>query len=159
VPSDPVIAFARRLARRRHNLRREDADDIVAQALLDFVRADRGGRQCDDGLFLVIVRRRISDFRRSRRSELPLGEAPSAACRIEDGHLVERTLQERLIRMSAARGRLDKRRLLAVTTRIFAGSTFAEACRVSGIPRGSQSRYRRILQELLGTSLDRAPSH
>jgi DNA-directed RNA polymerase specialized sigma24 family protein len=158
VPSEPVIAFARRLARRQR-LCREDADDVVAQAFLDFVRADRGGRRCDDGLFLVIVRRRISDFWRSRRSEIPLRETPSVACRIDDRHLVERALQERLLRMSVARGRLDKRRLLAVTTRIFAGSTFAEACRASGIPRGSQARYRRTLRELLGRSLDRRMPH
>ena len=155
VPSQPAIAYARRLVRRQYQVRYEDADDIIAQALLDFVRAaDRCGRRCSDGLFLVIVRRRICDFWRSRRSELPLRAASSVPCRIDDGHLVERTLQERLLRVSTARGRLDRRRLLAVTTQIFAGSTFAEACRASGIPRGSQGRYRQTLRELFAMGLD-----
>ena len=67
--------------------------------------------------------------------------------------LMERTLRDRLLGISSTRSRLYRRRLLAVTSRILGGATFAEACRASGIPRGSQGRYRKSLQEFLETGI------
>jgi len=153
VPSEAVIAYARRLIRRQGRYSLEDVDDIIGQALLDFVRADRCGRPCSDGLFLVIVRRRSCDFWRSRRASPPIEAAPEVACWPNDDHLMERTLQESLLRVSAIRHRVDRRRLLGITRHVFSGATFAEACRAIGIPRGSQGRYRQYLRELV-TGLD-----
>jgi DNA-directed RNA polymerase specialized sigma24 family protein len=149
VPSESLIAYAHRLVRRQYQVRVEDADDVIAEALLDFVREQRRGRPCGDGLFLVIVRRRACDFWRGRRREVPLGSASSVACRLDDRHLLEEKIQERLLRLSTARSRLHRRRLLSVTKRIFEGATFSEACRASGIPRGSHGRYRLYLRSLL----------
>jgi len=148
-----VIAYARRLVRRQYQVGWEDAEDVVAEALLDFVRASRRGAACNDGLFLVIVRRRACDFWRNRRHDLPLGAAEAVACRLNVDSLMERTLRDRLLGISSTRSRLYRRRLLAVTSRILGGATFAEACRASGIPRGSQGRYRKSLQEFLETGI------
>jgi DNA-directed RNA polymerase specialized sigma24 family protein len=142
------------LVRRQYQIRAQDVDDIIAQALLDFVKADRRGRPCSDGLFLVIARRRACDFWRNRRTELPIAAASSVASKMDEGQLLERTIQERLLRAGSSRGRINKRRLLGITSRILAGATFAEACRAAGIPRGSQGRYRRTLQKLLTCDTD-----
>jgi hypothetical protein len=154
-----VIAYARRLVSRQYQVRREDAEDVVAEALLDFVRASRRRIVCSDGLFLVIVRRRACDFWRNRRHDLPLGAAETVACRLNVDSLMERSLRDCLLGINTSRSRLYRRRLLAVTRGILAGATFAEACRASRIPRGSQGRYRKSLQEFLeaGISPSRAP--
>jgi hypothetical protein len=70
-------------------------------------------------------------------------------CTPEDYHLDELLIQQRLLSVALSRHRLDKRRLIRITRQIFAGSTFAEACREAGVPRGSQGRYRRTLRDLL----------
>ena len=128
---------------------------MIAEALLDYVRAARRGCLCSDGLFLVIVRRRACDFWRGHANELPLKAASSVACKPNDGPLLERTLRDRLLRLSTARSPLHRRRLLAITSRIFEGATFAEACRASGIPRGSHGRYRKSLQDVLALRRER----
>jgi DNA-directed RNA polymerase specialized sigma24 family protein len=125
----------------------EDAEDIVADALLDFVRAGRRGMRLGDGLFLVIVRRRVCDFWRRRRCDVPLGAAVSLACGPDEAALLQRSLEDGLRRVR--RTRADRERLVGVTTRILAGDTFAEACKATGIPRGSQNRFRKTLRTLL----------
>src|SRR5262249_24327794 len=119
VPSASVLAYARRLARRRPRVSVEDAEDIVADALLDYVRAGRRGMRLGDGLFLVIVRRRACDFWRRRRHEVPLGAAVPLACGPDEGILLQRSLQDGLRRVR--RTRVDRERLVGVTTRILAG--------------------------------------
>ena len=147
VPSASVLAYARRLARRQSRVSVEDAEDIVADALLDFVRAGRRGMRLGDGLFLVIVRRRVCDFWRRHRRDEALGAAVSLACGPDEGPLLRRSIEEGLRRVR--RTRVDRERLVGVTTRILAGDTFAEACTATGIPRGSQNRVRQTLRTLL----------
>jgi DNA-directed RNA polymerase specialized sigma24 family protein len=156
-PTPQIIGYARRLIRRRYHASAQDTDDLVGQALLDFVEAGRGGRPCRDGLFLVIAHRRACDFWRRHRTELPLEAAAAVAYALDDSRLDERILRRRLRQAILAGSRLDKRRILGITNEILSGASFADACRATGVPRGSQGRYRQALRGLLAVELGLCP--
>jgi DNA-directed RNA polymerase specialized sigma24 family protein len=153
VPTPEIIGYARRLLLRQYHFHPQDLDDLIGQALLDLAVAAKRVCSNHDGLFLVIVRRRACDFWRRHRADLPLSEASRVTCTPEEYHLDEMLIQQRLLSVTLSRNRLDKRRLIRITRQIFAGSTFAEACREAGVPRGSQGRYRRTLRDLLTTEV------
>ena len=137
------------MIRRKHHIPEQEVDDVVASALLDFTIARSHGRECGDGLFLVIAHRRACDFWRTRHAELPLDAASRVANSFEDRHLDEREIQQSLFRCTLHRGVIERRRLLWITNRILGGESFSEACRASGVPRGSQTRYRERLRGFL----------
>ena len=124
---------------------------MIASALLDFTAMRRTGRECGDGLFLVIAHRRACDFWRAHRVELPLEAASRVASVPQEARLAERAIEERLLHSTLERGLLERRRLLRITHRILAGASFTEACRAAGVPRGSQARYRERLRCFLDT--------
>jgi hypothetical protein len=146
VPSARVLAYARQAFRRQFHLSFSDLDDLIAEALLEFVRS-RPILVSADGLFLTIARRlatrslcRPKDF--SLRAEI--GQVEPDTDRLEAG-LIERLL----VSQAGSSGHADMRRLKGVLHSIFAGDPFAEACRSNGIPRGSHSRYREMFQKQL----------
>lgn len=146
VPSPRILAYARRTLRRRFHVASSDVDDLIGEALLEFVRSGPLPVSAD-GLFLTIARR-LGGRRPGKPRELLL--------RDEIGHVepntdrLEAELIERLL-VSRARGsgHADLRRLKGVLHAIFADEPFAEACRSNGIPRGSHSRYREMLRKHL----------
>ncbi len=152
MPTVALIGYARRLLARRYHVPAQDVDDVIANAILDFILVGSSGRPCKDGLFLVIAQRRACDFWRAHRSELPLEAASRVACELDKDHLERRAIQERLLRTASVRSRLDTKRLLGIMRAIFAGASFAEACRQTAIPRGSQGHYRRFLRDFLCTT-------
>jgi DNA-directed RNA polymerase specialized sigma24 family protein len=135
----------------RHRLQPADVEDVLSQSILDFLSAALVDHPKNDGLFLVIARRRAVDFIRDRDRERTLYEDRRPSTSPDRTHL-EKDLMARAIRRYASENKnLDEKRLLAVADQVFEGASFAEACRESGIPRGSQNRYRRTL----GAFLDR----
>jgi DNA-directed RNA polymerase specialized sigma24 family protein len=148
-PTPEIIGYARRLLIRQYHAPAQDIDDLIGQALLDFVTVARAGRPCQDGLFLVIARRRACDFWRKRHAELPLDAARNVGYTLDDTHLQGQIIQRRLARETLSKGHLAKGRLRAITDRILAGSSFSEACKASGIPRGSRGRYRHALRSFV----------
>jgi hypothetical protein len=155
VPTVALIGYARRLIARRFHIPSQDVDDVVAASVLDFLSVGCSGRPCRDGLFLIIAQRRACDFWRAYRAQLGLDAASRVGCMPNVSRLEERMIQRQLLR-AAVGTRLDARRLLGITSRIFAGESFTEACRGIGVPRGSQGRYRQALRDLLErTSLRR----
>jgi len=151
VPTREIIAYARRLLLRQYHAHAQDIDDLIGQALLDFVTVARDGRPCQDGLFLVIVRRRACDFWRRRHAELPLDAARNVGYTFDDTQLQGQIIQRRLARATLSKSHLAKGRLRAITDRILAGSSFSEACEAIGVPRGSRERYRHALQGFVQT--------
>jgi hypothetical protein len=155
IPADAVIAYARRVVKRRHHVPDQDVDDVIATALLDFTVVRRSGRECGDGLFLVIAHRRACDFWRAHRDDLPLEAAERVWSVPQDARLAERAIEERLLQSTIRRGARERRRLLRITHDILAGASFAEACRATGVPRGSQARYRETLKSFLDSPVVR----
>jgi len=151
VPTPRVIGYARRLLFRQYHSNAQDIDDLIGQALLDFVAAARTGRPCQDGLFLVILRRRACDFWRRRHAEVPLDAARDVGYALDDTRLQTQFIQRRLARATLTKGVLAKVRLRAITDRILAGLSFSEACAATGIPRGSRERYRHALRSFVDT--------
>jgi hypothetical protein len=146
VPSPRILAYARRTLRRRFHLASSDLDDLIAEALLEFLRSGPLPVSAD-GLFLTIARRLAGRRLRRPRDLLlrgEIGRVEPDTDRLE-GQLIERLL----IRRARGSGHADLRRLKGVLHAILAGDPFAEACRGNGIPRGSHSRYREILRKHL----------
>jgi hypothetical protein len=134
---------------RQYHLHPRDVDDVISQALLDLVIAQKRAGVKSDNLFLVITRRRACDFWRRRKAEEKLVKSlpvSSSTYQEHGGEWIERLLQ----RPGVQSGRTDRRRLLGIVHLVLAGASFSEACRESAIPRGSQMRYRRVLQASLG---------
>lgn len=145
VPSPRILAYARRSLRGQFHVAALDIDDLIAEALLQFVRSGPPTISAD-GLFLTIVRRLAGRMPRERResSGAEIGQVEPDMDRLEAG-LIERLL----IKRARGSGHADMRRLVGVLHAIFAGDPFAEACRSNGIPRGSHSRYREMLRRHL----------
>jgi DNA-directed RNA polymerase specialized sigma24 family protein len=120
---------------------------VMSEAVLEVLLAPRHYSR-NDGLFLVIARRRASDFWRHRKVERSF--RASASTSLPDRERIDSVLIGRsLLRFVRGRTDLEKQRLLEVARAAIEGSSFAEACRIAGIPRGSQGRYREILKEFL----------
>jgi DNA-directed RNA polymerase specialized sigma24 family protein len=134
----------------RHRLQPADAEDVMSQAMVDFLSAPASTSR-SDGLFMVIARRRTADLLRERARERSLSAGRPLTVPPDRSHL-ERELLARAIRKYASEKNIrDPARLLAVADRVLDGSSFLQACRECGIPRGSQSRNRKTL----GAFLDR----
>jgi hypothetical protein len=148
LPTDDVVGYARRLLSRNYRVRPEDIDDTIQQALLDFIRAVKTeGSTSQDGLFVVIVRRRAVDSWRRRREPRPPGVESRFCARSEPG-LESFELREHLSWVMR-RARLDRGPWPDLVRHILAGDRFPEACKAAGIPEGSRGRYRRRLVDLL----------
>jgi DNA-directed RNA polymerase specialized sigma24 family protein len=137
----------------RHRLQPADVEDVVSEAVVEVLSAP-AGYSSGDGLFVMIAQRRALDLLRKRSREVPLRERRLTIP--PDRTHLDIELIERAIRRYAAKNpNTDAERLLGVTRRALQGSTFVEACRESGIPRGSQSRYRKTLEGFLDRFLRR----
>lgn len=143
-PSPEILERVRRMLIRQHRLQSADVEDVMSDSIVDLLSAPSR----NDGLFLVIARRRAVDFirRRSREQRQPISRRLSF---LPDRNHLERELLTRAICRYASEKNLDTSRLLSVANRVFDGASFSLACRESGIPRGSQSRYRKTLGEFL----------
>jgi len=131
-----------------------DVEDVISDAMVKFL-SPSAHQSNKDGLFVVIARRRAIDLLRNRSREVPLSEHRQLAVPPDRDHL-DRELLARAIRTYAAeRKNADAGRLLAVADGVLEGLSFVEACRESGIPRGSQSRYLKNLEEFLDRLLRR----
>jgi DNA-directed RNA polymerase specialized sigma24 family protein len=124
-------------------MRPADVEDVIGDAIVECLRfAQTSG--ITDGLFLVIAQRRALDLLRNRKREIQLsaGDQPATAPNRE--HLEEELFERAIHRYASVRRNVDETRLRALAGRVFEGCSLAEACRESGIPRGSQNRYRKI---------------
>jgi DNA-directed RNA polymerase specialized sigma24 family protein len=146
-PSEEAIHYARRLLIQRQKFNPSDADDIVSEALLDYLKAVKRFGPAE-GLFVTIVRRRAADFHRQKARQSNLAEIaiPAAVSpdvrRLETDALVRSTL-----RFFRRRPHANLFRLAGVVRRIADGESFPEACRSEAIPRGSRGRCLRALRE------------
>lgn len=66
VPSYAVLSQVDGMLLRRFHLMLADRQDVIAQALLDYVRAGLDVRRSNDAFFVVIARRRACDLLRHR---------------------------------------------------------------------------------------------
>ena len=152
VPTPEVLERVRRMLVHRYRLQLADAEDVVSASVLALLSTP-ANYSTGDGLFLAIVRRRAVDFLRSRNREVPLPQRRPLSVPPDRDHL-ERDLLARAIRRYAAeRKNADADRLIGVADRVQEGLSFVEACRESGIPRGSRNRYHKSLELFL----DRLP--
>jgi DNA-directed RNA polymerase specialized sigma24 family protein len=122
--------------------------------MVDILSAPANGSR-SDGLFMVIARRRAVDFLRRRSRERSLSVGRPLTVPPERSHLYGELLARAIRRYAAETRNADAERLVGVAARALEGSTFAQACRESGIPRGSQSRYRKTLAAFLDRLLRR----
>ncbi|HSE63612.1 MAG TPA: hypothetical protein VLG15_08365 [Thermoanaerobaculia bacterium] len=143
-----MIERVRGILFHRHGMRPADVDDVIGDALVDYLRFARTSA-ITDGLFLVIAQRRALDFLRRRKREIQLSASDQPATAPNREHLEGELLARAIHRYASARRNLDEARLLAVAGRILEGYSLAEACRESAIPRGSHSRYRKNLEGFL----------
>ncbi len=145
-----------RILARRYHLQTADRQDAIAEALLACVTAGGAIRVDMDGFFLVIACRRACDFwrRKSRETALTKKVAlPEPGKGFEERLLLEEIAQH----FFAAKPTLEKSRALRVIRKILAGAGFSEACRTTGIPRGSRRRYRSALQSCFQNVLHSSP--
>lgn len=151
------MRYARHLLIRKFRFSILDVEDVLAQAMADYLLAVKR-LAASGGLFLVIVHRRAADLRRRLSLERrAIVAAAVSGDSLPDGALEECFLLGTAARFAQSRPRLHRGRLVAVVRRVLGGDTLAEACRESGVPRGSQRRYRLVLQECFRT-LKRSPS-
>lgn len=144
-PTSQVVERVRKMLLHRHRLQPADVEDVMSDSMVDLLSSPSKS----DGLFLVIARRRAVDFLRRRARERPLSAGRPLTVPPERSHLKRELLARAIRRYASERKNLDTARLLAVAERVFDGSSFSQACRESGIPRGSQSRYRRTFEDFL----------
>lgn len=147
VPNPEVVARVRRMLTQRLGMQPADAEDVMSEAVLEVLSAPRDYSR-SDGLFLVIARRRAFDFWRHRKVELSFREMPTFSLPDRD-HIDSVLLQRSLLRFVQGKTELEQSRVLGVARAVLEGSSYAEACRKSGIPRGSQGRYRETLKAFL----------
>jgi DNA-directed RNA polymerase specialized sigma24 family protein len=140
-----TLILARRLLAGHYGIPGSEIDDLVGEALADYVGAVRD-RPSSDRLFLVIVQRRACDFCRRRRRRAAVESADVAA--MPDYRKLENEMLEAMAgHFAQTRSRLNAGRVIGVVHAILEGASFAEGCRLSGIPRGSQGRYRAALRQ------------
>jgi DNA-directed RNA polymerase specialized sigma24 family protein len=124
-----------------------DVEDVIGDSVLKFLSAPSQAKS--DGLFVVIARRRAIDFLRNRSREVPLSERRRLAVSPNRDHLETELLSRAIRRYASGKKNADVERLLGVADRVLEGLSFVEACRESGIPRGSQNRYHKSLELFL----------
>ncbi len=131
---------------RSYRLQAADREDVIAESLLECLKTGGLIQKNVDGFFFVVARRRASDLcRRKMREEALPGDGLSSEAHTEQGAIM--LLQEVAGRFFATRPRLARCRARSVLRDLVDGAGFAEACRSAGIPRGSQGRYRFLLQQ------------
>lgn len=162
-PTPKVLAYVRRMLTTRYRMQPEDVDDLISQTFLDWLQAHHPEGNSDDGLFLLIAHRRAADFWRHRKVELSLRAGPSSSPPDRE-HLESVLLERALLQFARGKTELERRRLVKAAMAAIESGSFAEACRASGIPRGSQARYRETLKGFLRylerrRSRGRAPTH
>lgn len=150
VPTPAVTAYLRRLFARRYGFLRSDIDEILGDALRDYLTPSKREPTSPDGLFVIIALRRAYDRLRRRKLEVSLLE--SASFGVTPGHeaLDEKLLERAAVRFCLLRPRLDRVRVTVIVRNIFSGESFAGACCAAGILRGSQDRYRKAFKECFG---------
>ena len=153
-PDDLVVQRVDRILARHYRLQPADRQDVIAEALLVCFRARGLVRTNINGFFVVVARRRACDFWRHKSHEDALaGKAiPSAPGSDRHGMML---LEEIVETSLAEHPALKRRRAQKVVREVLEGASFTEACRASGIPRGSQGRYRSMLQQCLRDVLHR----
>jgi DNA-directed RNA polymerase specialized sigma24 family protein len=132
----------------RHQMQPADVEDVLSDSVVKFLSAP-AGQSSTDGLFVVIALRRAIDLLRSRSREVPLSERQQLAVPPDRDHLEKELLARAIRRYASGRKNADAERLLGVAGRVLEGLSFVEACRESGIPRGSRSRYHKNLELFL----------
>ena len=162
-PTPKILGLARRMLANRYRIQPEDIEDLISQAFVDCLNAPLTGNRGSDGLFFVIVRRRASDFWRRRKIEDSVEAGPLFSAPDRE-HLECFLIERALLRFVDGKKDLERRRVLGVARAVIQGARFAEACRVVGIPRGSQTHYREILKAFLAylarlRSRGRHPGH
>lgn len=155
VPDPETLSRIRRDLARRYPMQPEDLDDVISQSVLDYLRASKTAGRGTNALFLVIARRRASDFCRHRRDELPLTDVRVPSTPPDREHLESDLFERILLRFSARHPRLNSRRLLGLIREMRTGASFPGACRTECVPRGSQGRYRAALKECFRDFRDR----
>lgn len=150
LPRNEAIPRLQSFARARYHVAAQDAEDVVAEALLAYTRLLRAGLIGEELLF-ALVRRRFCDYwrRSGRASPSALPAAGSRYADLDDSSLLLRDLLEEAGEFAARHPRLGPGRLPALLRSLADGEPLPKACRSAGIPRGSQGRWRGILEEYL----------
>lgn len=146
-PSSEVLERVRRMLIQRYRMQSADVEDVISDSVVKFLTAPSEAKS--DGLFVVIARRRAIDFLRSRSREVRLSERRQFEVPPNRDHLERELLARAIRRYASEKKNADVERLLAVAGRVLEGLSFVEACRESGIPRGSQNRYHKSLELFL----------
>jgi DNA-directed RNA polymerase specialized sigma24 family protein len=136
----------RQLFIRHYGIPTCEIDDLVGETMTDYIRAVRRSPG-DDRLFIVIAQRRACDFCRRRRRKATFRTAEPLRTAPDHTHLEIEMLERMADRFAETRSRLNRTRLVGLVHGIVEGCSFAEACRLQGIPRGSQERYRLALRQ------------
>lgn len=152
MPGTLVVQSVDRMLERQYHLQRADRQDAIAEALLECVRARAYAPMNMAGFFVVVARRRACDFWRRRQRQ----GADKMRCSQADAGSNQNEITVLLDvanRFFASRPALERHRGQVVVREVLEGATFTEACRSAGIPRGSQGRYRSLLQQCFGKAL------
>jgi DNA-directed RNA polymerase specialized sigma24 family protein len=159
-PTREGIGYLQRLASRRFRIPPQDAEDVVAEGLRDFLMLSNRVVHAENLLALIVLRRAADFLRRSsrtRRLEVALDvDVPGNEPHFGDDSLLKRA------RIFAARRRnSNASRMTGVVQELLAGATLAQAFVSNDIPRGSQGRYsvalRECFEELLPAARSRLP--
>jgi DNA-directed RNA polymerase specialized sigma24 family protein len=148
LPDKLVVQRVNRLLARNYRLKPADRQDVIADALLECLRAGGEVRRNINSFFIAVARRRACDFwrRKSREDRFATKVLPPNSG--DDRN--ERTLLEEFVeKILAAKSAPKRRRAQKIVHGVLEGASFTEACRAAMIPRGSQGRYRAMLQQCL----------
>ena len=152
-PDHLVVQRVDRILARHYRLQLVDRQDVIAESLLECLRARGLVRTSINGFFVVVARRRACDFwRRKCREERVAAKAPAFISGNEDEVILIGEVVERFF---AGKSPLARCRAQCIVREILDGSTFSEACRAARVPRGSQGRYRTLLRECFRDVLHR----
>lgn len=145
-PSEASLAYLRRRLVRQYGVAFSDVDDVIGDAVVSYLTARASGQAVGNGLFVVIACREACDRLRRRGLEIR-HSGPSASASAPDVDRLQILWLRRFARRFFGESKqLERRRMDALVMETAGGAPWPEACQVVGIPRGSQSRYRRALQ-------------
>ncbi len=147
LPSKATLVYLRRRLVRQYGVPFSDVDDVIDDAVVSYLIARANGQTVRAGLFVVIACREACDRLRRRGLEIR-HSVPSAGTSPPDLDRLQVLWLRRFARRFFGESEhLERRRIDALVMEIAGGAPWPEACQVVGIPRGSQSRYRRALQK------------
>lgn len=153
LPSAGLVQQARALLLRRYRVSVSDVDDLVEDALLSYLTARSRGGEVRDGLFFVMACRRALDYARRRRLSASPPRVRREPGKTDVEPLEAEWLVRHLRRFLIGKPSGESGRMVGVVREILADSSWSEACRSAGIPRGSESRYRGALRQCFGILL------